>query len=59
MKLAQHTRVCELQLSRSPAELLDLLATLRITPFGKLPDQNDTEATTPWAGLRPVPGIAA
>jgi hypothetical protein len=59
MKLAQHTRVCELQLSRTPAELLDLLATLRVAPFGKLPDQNDQEAMTPWAGLRPMPGIAA
>jgi hypothetical protein len=59
MKLAQHARVCELQLSRSPAELLDLLATLRVTPFGKLPDQNDQEAMTHWAGLRPMPGIAA
>jgi hypothetical protein len=59
-KLAQHARVCELQLSRSPAELLDLLATLRVTPFGKLPDQHETDASTsPWAGLRPVPGIAA
>jgi hypothetical protein len=60
MKLAQHTRVCELQLSRSPAELLDLLATLRVTPFGKLPDQNETDGSAPpWAGLRPAPGIAA
>jgi hypothetical protein len=59
-KLAQHTRGCELQLSRSPAELLDLLATLRTTPVGKLPDQNDSDAAmTPWAGLRPLPGIAA
>jgi hypothetical protein len=61
MKLAQHTRVCELQLSRSPAELLDLLATLRVTPVGQLPDQNEAAdaSATPWAGLRPTPGIAA
>jgi hypothetical protein len=60
LKLAQHTRVCELQLSRTPAELLDLLATLRTTPVGKLPDQREQELSiTPWAGLRPMPGIAA
>lgn len=60
LKLAQHARVCDLQLSRTPRDLLDLLATLRVTPQGKMlggPEQD--LAMTPWAGLRPVAGVAA
>jgi hypothetical protein len=60
LKLAQHTRVCELQLSRSPRDLLDLLATLRSTPIGNMFSECETDlAITPWAGLRPVAGVAA
>ena len=59
-KLAQQTRVCELQLSRSPRDLLDQLAQLRVTPLGKMLSDVDRDLSiTPWAGLRPVGGIAA
>jgi hypothetical protein len=61
LKLAQHARVCEVRLSRSPRELLDQLALLRATPAGRM--QGDSErdlSMTPWAGLRPaVIGVAA
>src|SRR5688500_347613 len=60
LKLAQQARVCELQLSRSPRDLLDLLSTLRATPAGKMLSDTDNDlAITPWAGLRPQVGVAA
>jgi hypothetical protein len=60
LKLAQHARVCELQLSRNPRDLLDLLTTLRITPVGKMISDTDHDLSlTPWAGLRPMVGVAA
>jgi hypothetical protein len=59
-KLAQHTRICELQLSRSSRDLLDQLAMLRVTPVGKMCSDADRDlAITPWAGLRPASGLAA
>ena len=60
LKLTQHARVCELQLSRSPRDLLDLLQTLRATPVGKMVADSDRDlAMTPWDNLRPMVGVAA
>ena len=60
LKLTQHARVCELQLSRNPRDLLELLLTLRTTPAGRMVSDTDNDlAMTPWAGLRPVVGVAA
>ena len=60
LKLAQHARVCELQLSRSPHDLLDLLQALRVTPVGRMVSDTEHElAMTPWGGLRPVVSAAA
>jgi hypothetical protein len=60
LKLAQQTRVCELQLSRSPRDLLDLLSALRSTPQGQMLSDADRDLSiTPWAGLRPRTGVAA
>ena len=60
VKLSQYARICELQLSRSPRDLLDVLSALRITPPGRMFGNSEADlAMTPWAGLRPVVGVAA
>jgi hypothetical protein len=60
LKLTQHARVCELQLSRSPRDFLELLQTLRVTPIGKMLSDTDRDlAMTPWGNLRPLVGVAA
>lgn len=60
LKLTQHARVCELQLSRNAREFVDLLSTLRATPVGRMISDTEQDlAMTPWAGLRPQVGIAA
>ena len=60
LKLTQHARVCDLQLSRNSRDLLDLLSTLRATPVGRMVADTDQDLSmTPWAGLRPVTGVAA
>ena len=60
-KIAQHTRVCELQLSRHARDLPALLEALRETPPGYLPGQLPGSAAavvdremsvSPWPGIR-------
>lgn len=68
VKIAHHTRVCELQLSRQPRDLLGVLDELRETPPGYLPGQPAGSASAaselepagaPWTGMGHTGAVAA
>jgi hypothetical protein len=64
IRLARHCKCVELQLSRDPAEFIDLVCTIQPAAAIDMRDPitvplDDDLAMTPWSKLRPVPGWAA